>query len=111
MSPFEQAELALQILQQLADAQAAVDGAGQPLQPLPLAHRLVASPQCLPHITQVGIYKGFKALIFSCELGADAWHGCNPKGCRKPEFSEPKPPCTLLRNPGLAGFRGMQRLR
>ena len=53
MGPFVQAELALQILQRLADAQAAVDSAGQPLQPLPLARRLIASPQCLPHIAQV----------------------------------------------------------
>lgn len=53
MNPFEQAELALHILQRLADAHAAVDAAGQPLQPLPLAHRLLASPQCLPHLAQV----------------------------------------------------------
>ena len=55
LGPFSQAELALQILQRVADAQAAVDPLGQPLQPLPLAHRHMSSAQCLPHIAQVRI--------------------------------------------------------
>ncbi len=45
--------MALAILQRLTDAQAAVDAQGQPLLPLPVAHRHIASPRCLPHIVQV----------------------------------------------------------
>ena len=48
--------MALAILQRLTDAQAAVDAHGQPLLPLPVAHRHVASLRCLPHIVQVGRY-------------------------------------------------------
>ena len=54
LGPFEQAEVALAILQRLTDAQAAVDAQGQPLLPLPVAHRHIASQRCLPHIVQVG---------------------------------------------------------
>ena len=53
LGPFEQAEVALAILQRLTDAQAAVDAQGQPLLPLPVAHRHIASLRCLPHIVQV----------------------------------------------------------
>ena len=42
--------MALRILHQLVRMQAAVDGTGNPLQPLPIVHRALASPQCLPHI-------------------------------------------------------------
>jgi len=50
----EVAEVALRILHQLVRLQAAVDADGNPLQPLPIVHRTLASPQCLPHIVQVG---------------------------------------------------------
>lgn len=43
----------LQILQQLANLQPAVDEYGSVLQPLPRAHRGLADPSCLPHIAQV----------------------------------------------------------
>lgn len=45
--------LPLQILQQLANLQPAVDEFGSVLQPLPRAHRGLADPSCLPHIAQV----------------------------------------------------------
>jgi len=45
--------VSLAILQRLTDAQAAVDAQGQPLLPLPVAHRHIASLRCLPHIVQV----------------------------------------------------------
>ena len=48
----EAAEIALRILHQLVRLQAAVDAQGNPLQPLPIVHRTLASPQCLPHIAQ-----------------------------------------------------------
>ena len=48
----EAAEIALRILHQLVRLQAAVDAEGNPLQPLPIVHRTLASPQCLPHIAQ-----------------------------------------------------------
>ena len=51
----EAAEVALRILHQLVQMQAAVDADGNPLQPLPIVHRTLASPQCLPHIAQVGL--------------------------------------------------------
>ena len=47
--------MALRILHQLVQMQAAVDADGSPLQPLPIVHRTLASPQCLPHIAQVGL--------------------------------------------------------
>jgi len=53
MSPTEAAEIALRILHSLAQLQAAVDHEGHSLQPLPTVHRILASPQCLPHIAQV----------------------------------------------------------
>ena len=53
LGAFEAAEVALRILQSLAQLQPAVDGQGSPLQPLPAVHRALASPQCLPHIAQV----------------------------------------------------------
>jgi DnaJ family protein C protein 13 len=43
----------LQILQQLASLQPAVDEFGAVLQPLPRAHVGLADPSCLPHIAQV----------------------------------------------------------
>jgi hypothetical protein len=43
----------LQVLQQLASLQPAVDEEGAVLQPLPRAHRGIADPACLPHIAQV----------------------------------------------------------
>ena len=46
--------MALRILHELVRLQAAVDADGAPLQPLPIVHRTLASPQCLPHIAQVG---------------------------------------------------------
>ncbi len=55
MSCVEAAEVALRILHQLVRMQAAVDADGNPLQPLPIVHRTLASPQCLPHIAQVGL--------------------------------------------------------
>ena len=53
MSPIEAAEIALRILHSLAQLQPAVDAQGHNLQPLPAVHRILASPQCLPHIAQV----------------------------------------------------------
>jgi hypothetical protein len=43
----------VQVLQQLASLQPAVDEEGSVLQPLPRAHRGIADPACLPHIAQV----------------------------------------------------------
>ena len=56
MSPTEAAEIALRVLHSLAQLQPAVDGEGHSLQPLPTVHRILASPQCLPHIAQVLIH-------------------------------------------------------
>lgn len=53
MSPTEAAEIALRMLHSLAQLQPAVDAQGHNLQPLPAVHRILASPQCLPHIAQV----------------------------------------------------------
>lgn len=52
MSPTEAAEIALRVLHSLAQLQPAVDTEGHSLQPLPTVHRILASPQCLPHIAQ-----------------------------------------------------------
>ncbi|WIA30400.1 hypothetical protein OEZ86_000485 [Tetradesmus obliquus] len=62
LGPFEAALVALQILQQLASLQPAVDEAGAVLQPLPRAHVGLAAPSCLPHIAQV-ILTGEPALV------------------------------------------------
>ena len=53
LSCVEAAEIALRILHELVRLQAAVDAEGNPLQPLPIVHRTLASPLCLPHIAQV----------------------------------------------------------
>eukprot|EP00882_Tetradesmus_deserticola_P011484 GHRQ01012150.1.p1 GENE.GHRQ01012150.1~~GHRQ01012150.1.p1 ORF type:complete len:544 (+),score=279.40 GHRQ01012150.1:121-1632(+) len=62
LGPFEAALVALQILQQLASLQPAVDEFGAVLQPLPRAHIGLADPACLPHIAQV-ILTGEPALV------------------------------------------------
>lgn len=46
-------DICVQVLQQLASLQPAVDEDGSVLQPLPRAHRGIADPACLPHIAQV----------------------------------------------------------
>lgn len=53
MEPFEQAGVALTLLQSAAEAHPAVDASGAVLAPLPGAHRALASPACLPHLVQV----------------------------------------------------------
>ena len=53
LSCVDAAEVALRILHELVRLQAAVDSEGNPLQPLPIVHRTLASPHCLPHIAQV----------------------------------------------------------
>ncbi|WIA10346.1 hypothetical protein OEZ85_010538 [Tetradesmus obliquus] len=62
LGPFEAALVALQILQQLASLQPAVDESGAVLQPLPRAHVGLAAPSCLPHIAQA-ILTGEPALV------------------------------------------------
>jgi DnaJ family protein C protein 13 len=62
LSAFEAAAAALRVLQVLADQQPAVDAHGEVLFPLPLAHRLMASPACLPHLAQV-VLTGDPALV------------------------------------------------
>ncbi|KAK9915634.1 hypothetical protein WJX75_001835 [Coccomyxa subellipsoidea] len=62
MSPTEAAEIALRVLHSLAQLQPAVDTEGHSLQPLPTVHRILASPQCLPHIAQV-LLTGEPALV------------------------------------------------
>ena len=54
-APFARAEVALQILLALAQLQPATDAGGFVLQPLPMVHRQLASPVCLPHLAQVAL--------------------------------------------------------
>ncbi|KAK9809260.1 hypothetical protein WJX72_012293 [[Myrmecia] bisecta] len=53
LGPFQVAEIVLKVLHTLAQLQPAVDASDQVLQPLPVVHRQLASPACLPHIAQV----------------------------------------------------------
>ena len=56
LTPFEVAGAALRVLLALARLHPATAGeerCGAPLFPLPLAHRQMAAPRCLPHIAQV----------------------------------------------------------
>lgn len=57
----------LQVLQQLASLQPAVDEEGSVLQPLPRAHRGIADPTCLPHIAQVMLTGGSCYMAYSCK--------------------------------------------
>jgi DnaJ family protein C protein 13 len=57
---------ALQILQQLASLQPAVDEFGAVLQPLPRAHVGLADPACLPHIAQVILTGGHSYISLHC---------------------------------------------
>ena len=60
LGPFAAAEVALHVLHTLARLQPAVDLAtGQTLQPLPQAHRAIASPEVLPHIAQASQFCGY----------------------------------------------------
>jgi len=54
--------IALGVLQGMADMQPATDDTGCPLQPLPRVHVAIASPDCLPHIAQVGSYSAAACL-------------------------------------------------
>jgi hypothetical protein len=56
----------LQILQQLASLQPAVDEFGAVLQPLPRAHVGLADPACLPHIAQVILTGGHCYIVERC---------------------------------------------
>jgi hypothetical protein len=72
------AGVALRVLQALAGQQPAVDGhTGEALFPLPLAHRQMASPACLPHIAQVGA---------ACARMLSSTHGGNGAICRQGSF-------------------------
>lgn len=54
LSALRAAGVALRVLQALAEQQPALDPhTGEPLFPLPAAHRQMAAPACLPHIAQV----------------------------------------------------------
>lgn len=53
LGPFDAALVALQLLQQLAALQPAVDEQGCVLTPLPRVHRELAAPTTLPHLVQV----------------------------------------------------------
>lgn len=55
LGPFARAEVALQLLLALAQLQPAAEATGQVLQPLPMVHRQLASPACLPHLAQVSL--------------------------------------------------------
>ncbi|KAK9807966.1 hypothetical protein WJX73_008492 [Symbiochloris irregularis] len=62
MGAFDRAEVALEALLALAHRHPATDESGQALHPLPLVHRILASPQCLPHLAQV-LLTGQPALV------------------------------------------------
>lgn len=69
------AVLLLQVLQQLASLQPAVDEAGAVLQPLPRAHVGLTDPACLPHIAQVILTGGCLASTHSTTAEYSAtWH-------------------------------------
>ena len=53
LGPFQAAEIALRLLQSLAQLQPAVDGHGCVVLPPPVVHRQLASERCLPHLAQV----------------------------------------------------------
>jgi hypothetical protein len=56
----------VQILQQLASLQPAVDEFGAVLQPLPRAHVGLADAACLPHIAQVILTGGHLNINIQC---------------------------------------------
>lgn len=58
MGPFGMAEVALRFLHSLVALQPATGEAGRLLHPLPLVHRLLAGPTCLPHLAQVNYFLG-----------------------------------------------------
>ena len=53
LGPFAMAEIALRLLHSLVRLQPALGEGGRILYPLPLVHRQIAGPTCLPHIAQV----------------------------------------------------------
>ncbi|KAK9868448.1 hypothetical protein WJX84_004951 [Apatococcus fuscideae] len=53
LGPFQAAEVALRLLQSLAQLQPAMDGRGCVVLPPPMVHRHLASDRCLPHLAQV----------------------------------------------------------
>lgn len=66
LGPFAAAEVALRVLHTLARLQPAVDLAtGQTLQPLPQAHRAIASPEVLPYIVQASQLCGYGHNVFT----------------------------------------------
>lgn len=54
LGPFAMAEIGLRLLQSLVRLQPAQGEGGRTLYPLPLVHRQIAGPTCLPHLAQVG---------------------------------------------------------
>ncbi len=54
LGPFAMAEIGLRLLHSLVRLQPAQGEGGRTLYPLPLVHRQIAGPTCLPHLAQVG---------------------------------------------------------
>ncbi|KAL0040215.1 hypothetical protein WJX77_000548 [Trebouxia sp. C0004] len=74
LGPFSMAEIALRLLHSLVRLQPAQGEGGRSLYPLPLVHRQIAGPTCLPHLAQV-LLTGEPALVASaCSLLQKALH-------------------------------------
>ncbi|KAL0042756.1 hypothetical protein WJX79_009797 [Trebouxia sp. C0005] len=74
LGPFAMAEIGLRLLQSLVRLQPAQGEGGRTLYPLPLVHRQIAGPTCLPHLAQV-LLTGEPALVASaCSLLQKALH-------------------------------------
>ena len=58
LGPSGLAEVALRLLHNLVELQPAEGEGGRLLHPLPLVHRLLAGPTCLPHLAQVSMLFG-----------------------------------------------------
>lgn len=53
---FQVGEVALSILHSMVAAHSDIDDAGEIVTPTPRVKRILSSPRCLPHITQVKIF-------------------------------------------------------
>lgn len=62
LGPFAMAEIGLRLLHSLVRLQPAQGEGGRTLYPLPLVHRQIAGPTCLPHLAQVGLAHSCPAL-------------------------------------------------
>ncbi|CAK9172284.1 unnamed protein product [Ilex paraguariensis] len=68
LTPIQVGEAALSILHSMVSAHSDIDDAGEIVTPTPRVKRILSSPRCLPHISQVNLFGVFDTLLVVLQL-------------------------------------------